>query len=142
MLAQNEPTSVTTHMEKLKLSEMEKYFEREGWRAEGYNIFSALFCQPEKELLTDPKLFETLRKSFDVLGAKGIEQIDLMQDAVGATSETDLLIEYARLFVGPFKTVVPPYSSIFLGSRTVMSDDTMWVLDFYRKAGMEFNRDV
>ena len=55
----------------------------------------------------------------------------------------DLRIAYAKLFVGPFEVLAPPYGSVYLeGERRVMGDSTLDVLDHYRLAGLELGEDT
>jgi TorA maturation chaperone TorD len=51
------------------------------------------------------------------------------------------LVEYTRLFIGPFGTLAPPYSSVYFGSNTIMSEETVWVINFYERAGLSFNQE-
>jgi hypothetical protein len=48
---------------------------------------------------------------------------------------------FALYVIDPFKTLVPPYSSLYFGSDTLMSDETVWVIDFYRKLGLKPDKD-
>ena len=41
-----------------------------------------------------------------------------MQKAVKQNTAQELLIEYTKPFIGPFKTLVPPYSSLYFGNDT------------------------
>lgn len=54
----------------------------------------------------------------------------------------DLLVEYTRLFLGPFKTIVPPYSAIYFGSDSIMSEETLWVINFYNQLGLKFDEKI
>lgn len=48
-----------------------------------------------------------------------------------------LAVEHARLFIGPFQLVAPPYGSIYLDeSKTVMGESTGRVAAFYRSCGL------
>jgi TorA maturation chaperone TorD len=70
------------------------------------------------------------------------------QYAVKAAVEMDnysleaLAIEHARLFVGPFQLVAPPYGSIYLDdAKTVMGDSTARVAAFYHVCGLHLADD-
>ncbi len=119
------------------------YIESEKSRSIVYNVFSALFCQPDKELIRHPTLFEKLEEAFQSMDSGLVKMIRQLRTAPGKYSDTELLVEYSRLFVGPFKTLAPPYSSVYLGSKdSVFSEETIWVMQFYKKAGLDFNRDI
>ncbi len=49
---------------------------------------------------------------------------------------------FALYVIDPFKTLVPPYSSLYFGSDTLMSDETVWVIDFYRKSGLKLDKQI
>lgn len=58
-------------------------------------------------------------------------------DAIKTTSPEVLAVEHARLFIGPFQLVAPPYGSIYLDdAKTVMGDSTAKVAAFYHKCGL------
>lgn len=50
-----------------------------------------------------------------------------------------LMIEYARLFVGPYQVIAPPYGSYYLEDGRLMGDSTIEVNQFYEKAGLAIN---
>lgn len=66
-------------------------------------------------------------------------------DAVAAGSKSSLealAVEHARLFIGPFQLVAPPYGSIYLDeAKTVMGDSTARVAAFYRNCGLQLADD-
>jgi len=48
-----------------------------------------------------------------------------------------LKVDFARLFVGPYKLLAAPYGSVYLDSgRTMMGDSTLDVKNRYREAGL------
>jgi TorA maturation chaperone TorD len=53
-----------------------------------------------------------------------------------------LAVEHARLFVGPFQLVAPPYGSLYLDdAKTVMGDSTARVAAFYHACGLHLADD-
>lgn len=111
-------------------------------RASVFNVFSALLCQPEEELIQNDQVFDTLELALNNVNPACSEIVGRMQEAAKQSTAQELLIEYTRLFIGPFKTLVSPYSSLYFGSETLMSDETVWVIDFYRKAGLKFDQET
>ncbi|HDH01197.1 MAG TPA: molecular chaperone TorD, partial [Nitrospirae bacterium] len=65
-----------------------------------------------------------------------------MEKSIYNYTEEDLCVEYAKLFVGPFELLAPPYGSVYLddGGR-VMGDSTMRVIEAYQKEGLSGNDD-
>ena len=111
-------------------------------RANLFNAFSGLFCQPEKEIINDKELYKSLALLFKKLNIGNLQPITDLEEAKDKYTPTELLIEYTKLFIGPFKTLAPPYSSIYLGDKTVMNDVTMWVLQQYNQIGLDFNIEL
>jgi len=51
-------------------------------------------------------------------------------------------VDYARLFVGPYTLLAPPYGSVYLeGQRRVMGDTTLDVMQGYMEAGLSVSED-
>ena len=111
-------------------------------RASAFNMFTALLCQPEEQLVEDSGLFDTLKSALEIVHQGNTPCIETLQDGLQQYTIQELLVEYTRLFIGPFKTVVSPYSSLYFGTDTVMDDTTLWVMDCYKKSGLEFNYDI
>lgn len=110
-------------------------------REDVYRLLAACYYPPT------PALFE--EKCCDVLAA-------LLSDpapeasahaARAATLATEqslesLAVEHARLFIGPFRLVAPPYGSFYLeDGKTVMGDSTAAALTFYRDCGLKMAAD-
>ncbi len=116
------------------------FIKTEQARANVFNIFTALFCQPHKGLVKNKKFFDALQSALAIAYPEGVQSVDTMKKTIGKYSLLDLTIEYSRLFVGPFKLVAPPYSSVYFGDEFhLMSDETLWVMDFYRKMGLVYD---
>lgn len=115
---------------------------KEHARAGTFNVFTALLCQPEEDLIKSDEIFETLKSALNIVNPDCSKIVSRMQKATKQNTTQELLIEYARLFIGPFKTLVPPYSSLYFGSDTLMSDETVWVIDFYRKSGLKSDKRI
>lgn len=63
--------------------------------------------------------------------------------AAGRAGSCDALaVEHARLFIGPFQLVAPPYGSVYLDEgKTVMGESTARVADFYQTCGLQLGDD-
>jgi len=118
------------------------FIKIEQGRATIYNIFSALFCQPEKETIKSDKIYEVLQSAFELIENDSFKDVEKIKMSAKKYTSDELLVEYTKLFLGPFKVLAPPYSSIYLGSDSLMSDVTMWVVDFYRDAKLEFDKEL
>lgn len=111
-------------------------------RATAFNIFTALLCQPDDDIPIDPELFSTLILAFEIINPEIVTQIQQLQEIKSKFTQNELLIDYSKLFLGPFTVLAPPYSSIYFGRKQLMSDESMWVVDFYRKANLEFDQNL
>jgi TorA maturation chaperone TorD len=111
-------------------------------RAEIINLFSALFCQPEEGVTKNKKTYETLISLLEVVNTDCVTDALKMQQSASKYSFQELIVEYARLFIGPFKIPVPPYSSMYFQEKTLMSEVTMWVMEMYKHAGLNFDTNT
>ncbi|MBI5098450.1 MAG: molecular chaperone TorD family protein [Nitrospirae bacterium] len=94
-------------------------------------------CKPTKEAL----------ENWKILLSEGIPDFmsDLKDaiDEIDITSEQeldDLLWEYTRLFIGPYKLPCPPWESVYTSPKKLMMQNAYdEVLDFYVKSGLTVN---
>ena len=116
------------------------FIERNELRTETYRFLSVCFYQPEKNTLENMPIFDCSETHFKALNIEGLQCLSPMREEFSASPLEELLVEYARLFVGPFELVAPPYGSVYLDpNRVVMGDSTMKVLRAYREAGLELS---
>ncbi len=108
-----------------------------------YRLLSACFCLPEKKLFCEEGLTENLASLLARVCTMAEPPARAMARAFEASSQEDLRIEYARLFVGPGKLLAPPFGSIYLdmGAR-VMGDTTLAVARMYEEAGLSLETRV
>jgi TorA maturation chaperone TorD len=53
-----------------------------------------------------------------------------------------LTVDYARLFLGPYELLAPPYGSVYLdGERQIMGESTLEVRNRYKEAGLDISSD-
>lgn len=119
------------------------FISAEKAKATSFNLLTALLCQPTEELISNPKILETLKSSFEVVCPDCVKNVEQMQLEIKKYSQLNLLVEYTRLFIGPFGTLVPPYSSLYFGSnKSLMSGETVWVINFYESVGLSFDLET
>jgi TorA maturation chaperone TorD len=120
--------------------QMEDLLVREKARGESFRLLSECYNLPSEalnETLTNMVLEFGPICSTAALYAermkKAIEKLDDLQS---------LRVDYARLFVGPYELLAPPYGSVYLdGERRVMGDSTVKVGKVYRRAGVDISND-
>ncbi|KJS88223.1 MAG: hypothetical protein JM58_01755 [Peptococcaceae bacterium BICA1-8] len=108
-------------------------------RADIYKLLSLLFYQPNHETAGYLKDLKELISDYMY---SGIDFIDKMEKDLEKTSANAnyLLVDYARLFVGPFNVLAAPYGSLYLDNeRTVMGDSTIDACRQYAEAGLEID---
>ena len=126
----------------LKIMNKKEFIFLEHARAGIFNIFTALLCQPEEDIIKNDEIFNTLRIALDVVNSECSKIVGRMQKAVKQNTAQELLIEYTKLFIGPFKMLVPPYSSLYFGNDTLMSDETVRVINIYKKSGLKVDKNI
>lgn len=105
-------------------------------RATTYKLLAECYYPPTERLLQD---VERLGRCLETMGYEASEAVDCMGAAVqGAECIEDIALDHARLFVGPFALLAPPFGSVYLErERRLMADSTQAVERFYREAGLE-----
>jgi TorA maturation chaperone TorD len=120
--------------------EVDTFVQHEAIRSEIYKLLADCYYPPDETLSgnvidLDQKLgmvCPQARQDDDWCGEKTFK----------ADHIKELMVDHARLFVGPFTLLAPPYGSVYLDTeRRIMGDSTMAVADRYREAGLEMARD-
>jgi len=110
-------------------------------REDVYRLLAACFYPPSQELIEE----ECCANLAALLASVAPEAASYASDADAARSESSLdslAVEHARLFIGPFQLVAPPYGSVYLDdTHTVMGDSTARVAAFYHNCGLALAED-
>lgn len=115
--------------------------ERVEHKANIYKVLSVLFRQPQEDF---QYYLNHLKISFNKVYPELLPLVEKLEMEFASHDRelTDLKIEHAKLFVGPFDVLVPPYSSIYLHKgRTVYGESTLEALNMYNEAGIEMSTD-
>ncbi|KJS19578.1 MAG: hypothetical protein VR72_18165 [Clostridiaceae bacterium BRH_c20a] len=111
-------------------------------RANCYKLLSLCFYQPDAEISA---IIKALRNEVDYFSQQAVFKLDeiLVELEEHKENLNYFLIDYGKLFVGPFNLLAAPYSSVYLGhERRVMGDSTIEATNFYQKAGLVINNDL
>jgi TorA maturation chaperone TorD len=112
-------------------------------RGDCYRFLSACFCQPQKNVFQEEKLLQNLTNSLRRICPEAALFSASMEESILKYGNEDLLVEYSRLFLGPFGVIAPPYGSVYLdGERRVMGDSTISVIGMYRNEGLSGSSDA
>lgn len=92
--------------------------------------------------LPDPGLsekLENLESNMADVCEPALEFVQNMRKEFEAGAELEpLKVDFAKLFVGPYKLLAAPYGSVYLeGERKMMGDSTLDVRNRYREAGLD-----
>lgn len=120
----------------------EDFIKFEKNNANIFNILTALFCQPDDKVVLNTDIFSKLDKSLRVVCGKDLSFYKEFRDAINKYTQIELLVEYSRLFFGPFKILVHPYSCMYFGGKSLMSSETLLVINFYKKMGLSFDESI
>jgi TorA maturation chaperone TorD len=98
---------------------------------------SMYLCKPDRETLDSWRalLSEAVPDILSDL-KDALEKIDMASDS----ELEDLLWEYTRLFIGPYKLPCPPWESVYTSPKRLMMQEAYdEVRDYYNKAGLTVN---
>lgn len=112
------------------------FCELEYLRLDAYRLLADGYHRPEKSLLDN---LGKLTNCMERICSEAGQSIKRMQAAIAGKEGAGLLeVDFARLFVGPFNLLAPPYGSVYLeGERQVMGASTADVQMRYRAAGLD-----
>ncbi|GAM09110.1 putative dimethyl sulfoxide reductase chaperone [Geobacter sp. OR-1] len=110
------------------------------FREDAYRLLAACYYPPTKELLEE-NCCALLAVLLDQAIPDAAQCAREAEQTMGADLEP-LMVEHARLFIGPFHLVAPPYGSLYLDdARTVMGESTARVAAFYQSCGLRLADD-
>lgn len=110
-------------------------------REDAYRLLAACFYPPSNALIEE-KCCATLAALLASIAPEAARFAGDAAAASAADSLDNLAVEHARLFIGPFQLVAPPYGSIYLDdTKTVMGESTARVAAFYHNCGLQLAED-
>lgn len=110
-------------------------------RADIYRLLSACFYQPEEAFLEE-EVFSQLKTAMAVANPRWVPEAAALDEAYRVAGQDVLMLDYSRLFLGPFDILAKPYGSVYLdGEKIVMGDSTLQAMVLYRDGGFEVAED-
>ena len=98
-------------------------------RAQIYKVLAECYYPPDDDLMIGLK---ELAESPSAL-------ICRIAKIAGEVTELEpLRVDHAKLFVGPYKLLAPPYGSVYLEDGKLMGHSTVQVKNLYTEEGLEF----
>ncbi|NTV49579.1 MAG: molecular chaperone TorD family protein [Geobacteraceae bacterium] len=110
-------------------------------REDIYRLLAACYYPPTAALLKELSC-AGLAEMLNSAAPDAVEPARQMASYCSASMPEEQLVEYSRLFLGPFKLVAPPYGSVWLdASKIVMGASTARVAAFYDNCGLRLADD-
>jgi len=118
-----------------------KYVPTTSSREDAYRLLSACYYAPTSAL-REEGCCAALAELLADLSPQAAQQASKATQILDKAPVEELLVEYSRLFLGPFKLVAPPYGSVWLDkTKTVMGDSTAQVAAVYQTHGLQLADD-
>lgn len=116
--------------------------ENDVGRANAYRLLADCYQVPERLELENIGQLATIVESLHPEGAEAVQAL-LEAWPQGDEAWEDMRVAHAKLFVGPFDLIAPPYGSVYLDEeRRVMGDSTMDAMNFYARAGLDPDKNA
>jgi len=110
-------------------------------REDIYRLLAACYYSPTAALFEED-CGASLASLLEGMAADAAQYARTAADAMKVESPESLTVEHARLFIGPFQLVAPPYGSLYLDDvKTVMGNSTARVAAFYHSCGLHLADD-
>jgi TorA maturation chaperone TorD len=120
--------------------DIEQFLEFDRARRDCYKLLAACFYQPQKKLFQEENLFAVLGDLLTRVCPDAAPSSEKMATSVMQYNDEELLVEYARLFVGPNELLAPPYGSVYLEEgKKVMGESTARAMEFYKAEGLSMD---
>jgi len=119
---------------------LETFIEHEATRAEIYKLLSDSFYPPDEAVYAKTK---TLHKNIGMYCPGEIRSSGVRENKAPSWKDhLEIKVDHARLFVGPYTLLAPPYGSVYLDTeRRIMGNSTFDVVNCYRNAGLMVTED-
>jgi TorA maturation chaperone TorD len=110
-------------------------------RADLCRYLAACYYQPGPEF-AEEKVFDSMLDAAARIHPELAARAHRLGRSFSAERLESLLVDYARLFLGPVGAIAKPYGSVWMsGENVLMQDSTMKVLELYREGGFEIAGD-
>lgn len=111
-------------------------------KIQALNLFTILFCQPEKDLTHSKELFDLFAEYLKPLSEKASAHASKLYENYITDDNQKLLIDYTTIFMGLSGAIAYPYSSVYFGEKSLMNATTEWVLKFYNDTGIRYDEEL
>ena len=107
----------------------------EKYRSDIYRTLSSCYNPPGKGIRD---VLKRLEAGLCATGSNAISQVVMMRNELNTgVTVNNLKIQFAKLFIGPYQLLAPPFGSLYLdGKHQIMGDSTLDVVKRYSAAGL------
>ncbi len=106
-------------------------------KANVYRLLSVCYYEPEQAFLEED-IFSQLETALTILSGQSTGVATALGNCFRDTDRDALLLDYTRLFLGPFGALARPYGSVYLeGENIVMGDTTIGAMALYGEGGFQ-----
>lgn len=101
-----------------------------------YKGLSRCFQYPDKEI---EDVLQRLEHHCLDLRSDALPAVQMLMDDLDGHHDLERMqLDFARLFIGPYRLLAPPYGSVYLeNSRSIMGRSTLEVIRLYNQAGLD-----
>jgi TorA maturation chaperone TorD len=126
--------------ESIMVKTSEKLLSLEAARSLVYRRLADAYRLPSADL---PLVTQELEAALVELESEARKTAARMKkDCLAANSQSELKVDYAQLFIGPFMAPAPPYGSVYLeDKRRLMGASTVDVRQHYLTLGLDLSPD-
>ena len=111
-------------------------------RSDIYKCFGASFTSPVGDFFPNHDEYVEFQNNIDAVAPECAKSAVKLVQAFTASDRDILLVEFSRLFVGPFHVPAPPYGSIYIDDGgKMMGASTIKAREFYRDSGLSMRED-
>ena len=110
-------------------------------KANVYRLLSVCYYEPEQAFLEED-IFAQMESALTALGGQRQGEAIMLGTCFRDAGLDALMLDYTRLFLGPFGILAKPYGSIYLeGENIVMGETTMAAMALYGEGRFQVNED-
>lgn len=106
---------------------------------EVFRVLADCYHLPDQSLISRT---EGLEAMVEPLGSETASLARNIRNTLKTADMESLLVDFAKLFVGPFELAAPPFGSVYLEDNyRLMGESTVDVKQLYQKAGLEMSAE-
>ena len=116
-------------------------FDKAAAQADLCRLLAACYYEPGAEF-TEERLFDSLADAAGRVDPAMVPMALQLKTAFEAESNENLLVDYAKLFLGPVGTLAPPYESAWRDKNSDSPlDSTQALIELYEEGGFEMDEE-